>query len=163
MIGDKLKIKEKTIDENSMPNVMKDRKSIREQALSDIRAEQIVYGDWNNVDEVASEIWSGVHSSLLRGLPVFAYKSTKSGSELVQIVVVRNIECGNPDKIINSFGVGLVTTGYTSLYQEVPVTFLEKVVEDELREYKVEKDIQLSFNDIVNNFKIILNENNSNK
>src|SRR5574344_2388378 len=106
----------------------------------DTRRDQIIFGDWVNVDDVASNLWGSIHGSLLEySGPFFAYKSTKQGTGLVQVVVVMNYSRDNNTIIPGSFGVGLVTTGYSALLPNVPTDYLTKVLLVDLEKYKVDK------------------------
>lgn len=116
-------------------------------------SKQYIYG-WDNAMSVAADIWSSIHSSLLNGELVFAYKNLNSNSELVQIVVVVNLFDKFGNKLINSdFGIGMVTSGYTSLLPHVPLDYLENQVTQDLKKYKVNKKIIDSFNEVIKNYK----------
>lgn len=123
--------------------------------LEDTRRHQIVHGQWTSVDEVARDVWSGIHSSLLQGQPLFAYKSTKPGSELVQVVVVMNLKTAlNGERVVvdDDLAVGLITTGWTALLPHVPSSYLVNDLHADLVKYKVEKKIIETFEQIVTDY-----------
>lgn len=126
-------------------------KGLDKQTPEAVRVNQIVFGAWQNVDQVAGDIWSSIHSSLLEGYPLFAYKSTQQGSELVQIVVVKRFD---PNTLkVKDYGVGMITTGYSALVPHVPHSYLEDVVLEDLKKYKIDKEIQTIFKQIIENEK----------
>ena len=118
------------------------------------RREQLIVG-WRNADEVAASVWSSIHSKLVEGTLVFAYKSTNDKTDLVQLVVVRNIKrdaFGNPVNLDNSYAVGMVTKGFTMLLPNVPLTYVENDVINDMKKYKLEKDLIDLYKQVVKNF-----------
>lgn len=107
---------------------------------------------WESAMNVANDLWASIHSSLLSGDLVYAYKSTKSNSELSQIVIVQNKSL-NPLTGELDFGVGMVTTGYTSLLPHVPYEYLENSILEDLKKYKVDKDILEIYKQIIKIYK----------
>lgn len=101
-----------------------------------------IYG-WNNIDDVARDVWSGIHRCLLEGDLVFAYKATEG--ELKQIVVVKNNGVG--DEV--TYGVGYFTTGYSALFPKLPIDYLRTVLLEDLRKFKVNKKIIETYEQIV--------------
>lgn len=120
------------------------QETTNEQAQTDIRIEQVC-GAWKNADEVASDIWCSIHNSLLEGQLVFAYKSTTPGTDLTQLVVVKNQD--------ETFGVGLMTSGHTELLPRVPFKYLENNVRTDLKNYKVPKSVIDNYNYMIEIFK----------
>ena len=45
---------------------------------------------WQGIDDVANSTWGSIHSCILNGDLVFAYKTGKRSDELKQVIVVRN-------------------------------------------------------------------------
>lgn len=119
------------IEENNIPNEIKENKSI--------------WG-WENSMQVANDVWSSIHNSLLEGELIFAYKSTTSDSNLSQIVIVKNMN--------GSFGVGMMTTGFTCLLPSVPIEYLKSEVLDDLKKYKVNNKIIETYKRIIEDIKI---------
>ena len=118
------------------------------------RREQLIVG-WRNADEVAASVWSSIHSKLVEGTLVFAYKSTNDKTDLVQLVVVRNIKrdaFGNPVNLDNSYSGGMVTKGFTMLLPNVPLTYVENDVINDMKKYKLEKDLIDLYKQVVKNF-----------
>lgn len=118
------------------------------------RREQLIVG-WRNADEVAASVWSSIHSKLVEGTLVFAYKSTNDKTDLVQLVVVRNLKrdaFGNPTSLDNSYAVGMVTKGFTMLLPNVPLTYVENDVINDMKKYKLEKDLIDLYKQVVKNF-----------
>jgi len=101
-----------------------------------------IYG-WNNIDEVANDVWSGIHRCLLEGDLVFAYKAMEG--ELRQIVVVKNKGTNNEV----TYGVGYFTTGYSALFPKLPIDYLRTVLLEDLRKFKVNKKIIETYEQIV--------------
>ena len=113
---------------------------------NEIREEQIVHG-WESVEEAAGDIYSSIHKSLLEGCPVFLYKNTNDNTDLEQIVVVRNID-PNTGKLLDTYGVGEITKGWTALLPLVPFNYLTDVRND-LVKYKVDKKIIDSYDQVM--------------
>lgn len=107
---------------------------------------------WENAMNVANDLWASIHNTLLQGDLVFAYKETKSNSELSQIVIVQNRNL-NPQTGGLDFGVGMVTTGYTSLLPHVPYAYIEDIILDDLKKYKVDKNILEIYKQIIKMYK----------
>lgn len=107
---------------------------------------------WENAMSVANDLWASIHSSLLSGDLVFAYKETKGNSEFSQIIVVQNKNL-NPMTGELDFGVGMVTTGYTSLLPHVPYAYLEDIILEDLKKYKVDKSILEIYKQIIKIYK----------
>lgn len=87
---------------------------------------------WNSEREVASEIWCSIHSSLLAGNLVFAIKPIGT-CDLKRMIVVSNND--------NTFGIGLVTSGFTALIPKAPLSYIQSEVEEDSKKYKFSKDI----------------------
>lgn len=102
-------------------------------------ARQAYVMGWENAEQVASDIWASVHSTLLSGALLFAYKSTNTSSDLVQVVVVKNL----PSERSNGegYGVGMITTGFSMLLPKVPIEYLAGDLLEDLKKYKVNKEI----------------------
>lgn len=118
------------------------------------RRERLIVG-WRNADEVAASVWSSIHSKLVEGSLVFAYKSTNDKTDLVQLVAVRNIKrdaFGNPVNLDNSYAVGMVTKGFTMLLPNVPLTYVENDVINDMKKYKLEKDLIDLYKQVIKNF-----------
>ena len=107
---------------------------------------------WENAMSVANDLWASIHSSLLSGDLVFAYKETKGNSEFSQIIIVQNKNL-NPMTGELDFGVGMVTTGYTSLLPHVPYAYLEDIILEDLKKYKVDKSILEIYKQIIKIYK----------
>lgn len=101
------------------------------------RAEQIVFG-WQSIDSAAADIFSSIHRSLLDGMPLFLYKNSNNKSDLVQVVVVRNLDYDN--RQMTDYGMGIITAGYTMLYPHVDKEYLTELAQD-LEKWKVDKKI----------------------
>lgn len=103
---------------------------------------------WENAMECANALWGSIHSSLLQGNLVFAYKNTKSDTGFGQVVVVQNPSCPN------DFAVGEVTSGWTALVPHIGLEQMVDLVLDDLKKFKVEAKIQNIFKAIVERYKI---------
>lgn len=102
---------------------------------------------WRDSMDCAESIWSSIHSKLLDGDLVFAYRNTGGNSELCQFVVVRN-KLNN-----NDFGVGIITSGYTMLLPHVPVEYVAVELVEDLRKWKFEKSILNTYEQIIKDIK----------
>ena len=109
---------------------------------------------WENDYQVAETIWGSIHSSLLDGDLVFAYRSSTQGSKLGQIIVVRNFKIVSSGvlldpKVYTDFGVGYITSGYTALLPHVPLEYLKEEVYKYLEEWKIDKNILGTYKAII--------------
>jgi len=118
---------------------------------------QTVYGGWGNVDECASAVWSSIHSSLLDGELIFAYKSTSNKSELQQFVLVKNLigktanVYGQPETYNKTgYALGMITSGFSVLYPYLPEEYLLETGLDDLKKYKVPADVIKAYINLVN-------------
>ena len=118
---------------------------------------QTVYGGWNSVDECAASVWSSIHSSLLEGELVFAYKSTSNKSDLLQFVLVKNLmerkldEQGTITTCKKAgYALGMVTTGFSVLYPYLPSKYLLETGLDDLKKYKIPNDVLKAYINLVN-------------
>jgi hypothetical protein len=124
---------------------------------NEVQYYQTVYGGWNNVDECAATVWSSIHSSLLDGELIFAYKSTSNKSELQQFVLVKNL-VGKEADIYGNFGtykktgyaLGMITSGFSVLYPYIPEKYLLETGLDDLKKYKVPSDVIRAYVNLVN-------------
>lgn len=106
----------------------------------DLEKERYIWG-WNSSFEVANDVWSSIHRSLLEGQLIFAYKSLSSNSELSQIVIVQNQD--------NTFGVGAMTRGFSYLLPSVPIEYLKTEVFEDLKKYKIDSKILETYKRII--------------
>ena len=90
-----------------------------------------IYG-WDDDMEVAKSVWGSIHSCLLDGDLVFAYRpKQKKNAKLLQLVIVRNFHLedtlvvNTPKKVYDDFAVGYITSGYTALLPHVPLRYLK--------------------------------------
>lgn len=107
---------------------------------------QIVHG-WESVDRAASDLYGSIHSTLLAGAPVFLYRNTNDKSDLIQLVVVKNMDKEN------DYSVGMMTAGWTALYPHLTLDYIDIDVTRDLEKYKVDKNIILSYKQIINRLK----------
>jgi hypothetical protein len=121
---------------------------------------------WDTIDDVARSVWSSVHSKLLEGDLVFAYKTGNRYDKLKQIIVVRNFEwyqAGNlqPIKVYKDFAVGYITSGYTALLPHVPFRYISGELKDALDEWKLPKSVLGTYKAIIEDLDKEINiENN---
>lgn len=131
----------------------------------DINTNRSIIG-WNSIDEVASSIWSSIHSKLLEGDLVFAYKTGNQYDRLKQIVIVRNFEwCQvsgmQPVKVYKDFAVGYITSGYTALLPHVPFRYISGEIMTSLEDWKLPKSVLGTYKAIIEDLeKEITTENN---
>lgn len=128
-----------------------------EENNNDIQYYQTVYGGWNNIDECAAAVWSSIHSSLLDGELIFAYKSTSAKSELQQFVLVKNLLgkdadiYGMPKNYKKTgYALGMITSGFSVLYPYLPEKYLLETGLDDLKKYKVPTDVVRAYINLVN-------------
>ena len=124
---------------------------------NDVQYYQTVYGGWNNVDECAASVWSSIHSSLLEGELVFAYKSVSSKSDLQQFVLVKNLVGRKIDANGNiemckktGYALGMITSGFSVLYPYIPKKYLLGTGLDDLKKYKIPNDVLKAYINLVN-------------
>lgn len=116
-----------------------------------VKEDQIVIG-WSDANEVASSIWSSIHSSLLDGKLVFAYKPYKE-SELTQLVVVRNLKDDAYGRVIDKdYAVGMMTSGFSMLLPHVPFEYLDNDLVSDMKKYKVDKETIETFKKFIKFF-----------
>lgn len=143
-----------TLEKN---NIIEDERKMEENSENTVRYCQTVYGGWNNVDECASAVWSSIHSSLLEGELVFAYKSTSGKSELQQFVLVKNLLGKEADGYGDlrtckkaGYALGMITSGFSVLYPYIPEKYLLETGLDDLKKYKVPADVIKAYINLVN-------------
>lgn len=118
---------------------------------------QTVYGGWNSVDECAAGVWSSIHSSLLEGELIFAYKSTSNKSDLLQFVLVKNLiekKLDDQGNIVTykkpGYALGMITSSFSVLYPYLPNKYLLGTGLDDLKKYKVPNDVLKAYINLVN-------------
>lgn len=116
-----------------------------------VMEDQMLVG-WGDANEVASSIWSSIHSSLLDGKLVFAYKPYKE-SELTQLVVVRNLKDDVCGRVIDKdYAVGMMTSGFSMLLPHVPFEYLDNDLVSDMKKYKVDKETIETFKKFIKFF-----------
>lgn len=118
---------------------------------------QLICG-WRTADECAASVWNSIHSSLLSGELIFAYKRTDEKSDLQQLVIVKNTvkydSYGNPiPRSDDGYGIGLMTVGFSALYPTVSFGYLEDNVVCDLKKYKVDKEVLNNYLELIKNIK----------
>ena len=117
------------------------------EEAKELRDEQIVFG-WKNIDEAAAYVFNTLHRELLNAVPVFLYKSEGRNTDLRSIVVVRN-------SCTNSFGVSIITDGWSVLYHNVPIEYLESDLYRDLTKWKIDKGV-------INIYELLINREKKN-
>lgn len=79
---------------------------------------------WTDIDAVAADVYSSIHSSLLEGLLVFAYQGTSE--DLSRFVITQRQ--GSSDYML-----GVITQGYTMYLPHVPREYLRTDFMTELK------------------------------
>lgn len=136
------------------------KNTVEERPLTDLEQRELTNGvcyGWRCINDVAAEVWGSIHSTLLKGDLVFAYKSPRENDKLKQIVIVRNFELANtsapgmmdPIKHYTSYGVGYITSGYTALLPNVPYTYIAEEIVEYLKDWKIDKTIINTYEAIV--------------
>lgn len=146
------KIKPEQEDYYKADKITKEEKEMQDH----VESNSVFYG-WQCIDDVAKDVWGSIHSSLLNGDLVFAYKCPSKNATLKQIVIVRNFELvdsgmlGVPDPIKHyiSYGVGYITSGYTALLPNVPYTYIAEEIVEYLKDWKIDKTIINTYEAIV--------------
>lgn len=102
---------------------------------------------WVDITAAASDVFNSLHRSLLEGQFIFGYKNIygPDKSPLMQVVIVRYGK--------DIFGVGAITSGYTMLLPQVPLTYLETELVEDFKKWKVESEIINTYKSIINNIK----------
>ena len=120
----------------------------------------IVFGAWKSIEEVANDMWQSLHSVILCGQPLFAYKSIDNNQ--FQLVIVCDCFLNNLGTVEvkkNSFTVSMIVPGFTELVPHVPLDYLEQIVKKDLIKYKLDKDILKSFDEIILNYNKVYGKN----
>ena len=99
---------------------------------------------WLNPNQAAEEVWCSIHSSLLSGELLLGYKNTSNG-DISRLVIVLNKD--------NSYGIGLITSGYTELLPSVPLEFLS-ILHEDLKAQKLDKKVLEDIKYIIENKRI---------
>lgn len=102
------------------------------------RAYQIIDG-WSSVEDCAATVWASIHSSLLDGELVYAYRNTSGKSDLQQLVIVKNLDRNGKSGI--GYSLGMITTGFTVLYPLVEYNYLIDDVIGDMKKYKLDKSV----------------------
>ena len=134
--------------ENRSSDINEVMLSVDSKEIQEERARQIVYG-WENIEKAAADIYNSLHRSLLEGYPIFLYRNTSQKSDLIQVVVVRNYD-DQSNALIDDYGVGMITAGFTMLYPHIQKEYLETDLLSDLEKYKVEKKIIDTYKQIIN-------------
>lgn len=118
---------------------------------------QLICG-WRTADECAASVWNSIHSSLLSGELIFAYKRTDEKSDLQQLVIVKNtVKYDSYGDLIprsdDGYGIGLMTVGFSVLYPIVSFGYLEDNVVCDLKKYKVDKEVLNNYLELIKNIK----------
>lgn len=135
----------KKIEEISKEDI---EKSIEKKRASKVAEEEeienpnYIFG-WKNPDCVAYDIYSSVMSQLLRGQLVFAFCSNTPSSDIQRLVVVLNPLI--PEIPEHTYGVGMITAGYSMVLPMVPKSYLETTLSDDLKKYNVPKEVQKNY------------------
>lgn len=95
---------------------------------------------WNTPEEAAQDVWCSVHSSLLKGELLFGYKNNKNDCDVQQLVIVKNSD--------NTFGIGLITPGYTALLPAMSKDYFT-TLQDDLKSLKLSKSILETLKNII--------------
>ena len=154
------RLQKKQIEDQEASAILEKNEIIEEKEKmeenNDVQYYQTVYG-WNNIDECASAVWSSIHSSLLDGELIFAYKSTSGKSELQQFVLVKNLVGKSSDVYGNiqnykktGYALGMITSGFSVLYPYLPEKYLLETGLDDLKKYKVPADVIKAYINLVN-------------
>lgn len=140
---------EKTRKKKTSSTIVVEEKNDHVIKASDLNNDTVMYPKncwgWENASEAACDVFNSLHRSLLEGIFIFGYKNIfgPDKSQLQQCVVVRFDT--------NVFGVGVVTAGYTMLLPRVPFSYLETELLEDLKKWKIEKEIIETFKAILKN------------
>jgi hypothetical protein len=150
-------IKEQELPDANFSEVLQNAQQTQQSVAARERFMQLVCG-WRSADECAASVWNSIHSSLLSGELVFAYKRTDDKSDLQQLVIVKNTikydSYGNPiSGSDDGYGVGLMTTGFSALYPVVSFGYLEDNIVCDLKKYKVNKEVLNNYLELIKNIK----------
>lgn len=98
-----------------------------------------IYG-WSCIEEVAQDIWSGIHSYLLNGNFVFAYRGV---GDIMQLVITKRLHD-------QSYMIGMITSGWTMLLPSVPKEYLLDTTVTDMKTKKVPGEVIQNFIEILN-------------
>lgn len=96
---------------------------------------------WKTPEEAAADVWCSIHSSLLKGELLLGYKNLKADSEVQQLILVRNSD--------NTFGIGLMTNGYTALLPAMSKEYLSDIFLDDVKSQKINKQVLETLKNII--------------
>ena len=156
-----------------MPRISKNKKEVKKEEEQKVELESYIEGisepgmpkeervlqivnGWKSVDDCACSVWGSIHSSLLQGELVYAYRRTDTKSDLIQLVIVKNLP--QYDQITGKeipgsswgYSLGMMTTGFTVLYPRLPIEYLESDVLVDMKKYKVDKELIDTYTQIIN-------------
>ena len=114
-------------------------KTVTEQSTPVVTPHYNIYG-YQDATEVASEISESIHSSLLSGDFVFAYRGS---GDLRRVVVTRVAQ--------DTWMYGIVTSGWTTLVPKISREGLLAMVGDEMETRKIP-------NNIIDDFKYFVSQ-----
>lgn len=114
-------------------------KTVDEQSIPAVTPHYNIYG-YQDATEVASEISGSIHSSLLSGYFVFAYRGS---GDLRRVVVTRVAQ--------DTWMYGIVTPGWTVLVPKISREGLLTMVGDEMEARKIP-------NNIIDDFKYFVSQ-----
>ena len=134
--------------------------SVVKDSISELSSLDMRYcWGWSDTMEAANDIYNSLHSNLLAGEFVFGYKNVTGmkKSDLAQLIVVRFRKgCENLGTIgdpVDTFGVGVITTGYSMLLPKVPLEYLETELVSDLEKWKIETNILNTFKRLLANIR----------
>lgn len=97
---------------------------------------------WSGPEEVAKDVSNSIHSSLLKGELIFGYKNCQGDSDILELVIVANKD--------QTYGIGLITNGYTALLPAAPKSYFEILLGD-MKTQKLNKKALETLKNIIEN------------
>ena len=115
--------------------------------ITELENQSIICG-WQNIDECAATLWNGIHNTLLEGILLFGYRDVSRKSDLIQLVVVRNIHPETLEKYGDKvFSVGIIKKGWTGITSMVDIDYLKTITTNDLQE--APREVQEAWNKIL--------------
>lgn len=134
---------EKSIEKKNRVTAKKKSTEVEDE---EIENPNYIFG-WQNPDCVAYDIYGSVMGQLLQGQLVFAFCSNTQSSDIQRLVVVLNPPY--PEIPENTYGVGMITAGYSMVLPRVPKSYLETTLTEDLKKYNVPKEVQKNYRAIL--------------
>lgn len=109
------------------------RKTKKQESSTKSEVQEQVYNiwGWNSIEDVAQEVWSGLHSDLLVGNFVFAFKNPTG--DIKQFVITQRTS--------EDYMLGVISAGYTMYLPHTTRDYLRETFIQDLKKNKIESAV----------------------